>query len=67
MYSFITDNLLASYVLPDHYFYPMVPNAPDYNIPVGILEVTVVECKCGFRTLSSQINIRCRCPLQYAN
>jgi hypothetical protein len=46
MYSFITDNLLASYVLPDHYFYPMVPNAPDYNIPVGIIEVTVVECKC---------------------
>ena len=46
MYSFITDNLLASYVLPDHYFYPMVPTAPDYNIPVGIIEVTVVECKC---------------------
>ena len=47
MYSFITDTILASYVLPDHYFYPLVPNAPDFNIPVGIIEVTVIECKCA--------------------
>ena len=49
MYSFITDTILASYVLPDHYFYALVPNAPDFNIPVGVIEVTVIECKCAPR------------------
>lgn len=45
LYGFISDTLLAPYILPDHYFYAMDPAAPDYSIPVGYIEVEVVEAK----------------------
>jgi hypothetical protein len=45
LYGFIADTLLAPYILPDHFFYPIDPAAPDYSIPVGWVEVEVVAAR----------------------
>jgi len=33
------------YVLPEHYFYPVEPNAPDLQRPLGVLHCRVIEVK----------------------
>lgn len=45
LYGFIADTLLGPYITPDHYFYAMDPMAPDIQIPVGYIEVEVIEAK----------------------
>mgnify|MGYP001049359808 CR=1 FL=1 len=36
---------IAAYVLPDHYFYQVDPEAEDLQKPVGVLLLEVVEAR----------------------
>ncbi|KAK9800178.1 hypothetical protein WJX73_004159 [Symbiochloris irregularis] len=43
--SFISDNVLANYLLPDHYFSPIAAGAEDILTPEGVMEVRLIEAK----------------------
>jgi hypothetical protein len=43
--STVNEAIWMPYVLPDHYFYPLEPNAPDLQHPLGVLHCRVIEAK----------------------
>ena len=39
----MNEAIWSPYVLPEHYFYPLDPGAPDLQRPVGVLHVRIIE------------------------
>ena len=39
----VNEAIWMPYVLPDHYFYPLDPGAPDLQRPVGVVHLRIVE------------------------